>query len=301
MKECAVNRERAVIANHQMPEVAEPREGALDFPAPAVAPQRSSVLGRRLASIPTMRRDQGRSRASPAAFAAGHCRNHDQRSGAAASAAAAPRGFGNLRGWSRASFPRAAFRAGMQNKGAFPKEDPGRRPPPSTSCPCPAWFFRRQRPFFGGSKTPVQERLAPLQLLPFVEFGQKRPPDMEPDTLLFPVTQSAPARGWRGELFGQILPASAAAQNPQNAFEHLAVGGAWPSAASPRTCTRKQGPDLLPLGVGQQTTVSRHRPSSGAADLVYLAFPSTQLPQNSGLAPSFETASSMSLNRRSPE
>src|SRR5439155_1663120 len=34
------------------------REGALDFPAPAVAPQRSSVLGRRLASIPTMRRDQ---------------------------------------------------------------------------------------------------------------------------------------------------------------------------------------------------------------------------------------------------
>src|SRR5438128_10278075 len=58
MKECAVNRERAVIANHQMPEVAEPREGALDFPAPAVAPQRSSVLGRRLASIPTMRRDQ---------------------------------------------------------------------------------------------------------------------------------------------------------------------------------------------------------------------------------------------------
>src|SRR5439155_1663122 len=55
---------------------------------------------------------------------------------------------------------------------------------------------------------------------------------------------------------------------------------------------RKQSPDLLPLCVGQQTTVSRHRPSSGAADLVYLAFPSTQLPQNSGLAPSFETASS---------
>src|SRR6267142_3439173 len=95
---------------------------------------------------------------------------------------------------------------------------------------------------------------------------------MEPDTLLFPVAQSAPARGWRGELFGQILPASAAAQNPQKAFEHLAVGGPWPSAASSRTWTRKQGPDLLPLGVGQQTTVSRHRPSSGAADLVYLEF-----------------------------
>src|SRR5882762_4900283 len=94
------------------------------------------------------------------------------------------------------------------------------------------------------------------------------------------------------ELFGQILPASAAAQNPQNAFEHLAVGHAWPSAASPRTWTRKQGPDLLPLGVGQQTTVSRHRPSIGAAEPVYLAVPSTQLPQNSAFAPSFETASS---------
>src|SRR5229473_758832 len=58
MKECAVNRERVVITNYQMAEVAEPREGALDFPAPAVASQRSSVLGHRFASIPTMRRDQ---------------------------------------------------------------------------------------------------------------------------------------------------------------------------------------------------------------------------------------------------
>src|SRR6266446_5517261 len=91
--------------------------------------------------------------------------------GGAVSAAAARHGFGGLRRSSRASFPRAAFRAGMQNKGAFPKEDPGRRPPPSTSCPCPAWFFRLQRPLFGGSKTPVQERLAPLQLFPFVELG----------------------------------------------------------------------------------------------------------------------------------
>lgn len=179
----------------------------------------------------------------------------------------------------------------MQNKGSFPKEDPGRRPPPSTSCPCPAWFFRLQRPFFGRSKTPVQERLAPLQLVPLVEFGQKRPPDLEPDPLLFPVAQPAPARGWRGELLGQILPASAAAQNPQNTFEDLAVGGARPSAASPRTWTRKQGPDLLPLGVGQQTTVSRHQPSIGAADLVYLAFPSTQLPHKSSFVLSFETAS----------
>ena len=58
MKECAVNRERAVVANHQMAEVAEPREGTLDFPAPAVASQRSPVLGHWFAPIPAMRRDQ---------------------------------------------------------------------------------------------------------------------------------------------------------------------------------------------------------------------------------------------------
>jgi hypothetical protein len=58
MKECTVNLERSVIANHQMPEVAEPCEGALDFPAPSVASQRSSVLGHRDASIPAMRRNQ---------------------------------------------------------------------------------------------------------------------------------------------------------------------------------------------------------------------------------------------------
>ncbi len=58
MKECAVNRERAVIANNQVAEVAEPCEGAFDFPAPSVASQRSPVLGHRFASIPAMRRDQ---------------------------------------------------------------------------------------------------------------------------------------------------------------------------------------------------------------------------------------------------
>ena len=58
MKERAVDRERAVVANHQMAEVAEPREGALDFPASSITSQCSSILGHRLASIPTMRCDQ---------------------------------------------------------------------------------------------------------------------------------------------------------------------------------------------------------------------------------------------------
>jgi len=38
MKKCAVNRERAVVTHNQVAEAAEPGEGALDFPAPSVAP-----------------------------------------------------------------------------------------------------------------------------------------------------------------------------------------------------------------------------------------------------------------------
>jgi len=47
MKECAVNRERAVVANHQMAEVAEPREGAFDFPASSITSQCSAYADRR--------------------------------------------------------------------------------------------------------------------------------------------------------------------------------------------------------------------------------------------------------------
>src|SRR2546425_634388 len=199
MKECAVNRERAVIANHQMPEVAEPREGALDFPAPAVAPQRSSVLGHRFASIPAMRGDQ----------------------------------------FDPALSQPLSQRVTVVTTIGDQAERFLSRPPGMGSA---AYADRRERRFCE---------------LRFV-------------------------RGCRTKVLSQ---------RKTLAVEHLAVGGPWPSAASSRTWTRKQGPDLLSLGVGQQTTVSRHRPSSGAADLVYLAFPSTQLPQNSGLAPSFETAS----------
>src|SRR5256885_982402 len=46
-KECAVNLERAVVANHQMAEVAEPREGAFDFPASSITSQGSAYADRR--------------------------------------------------------------------------------------------------------------------------------------------------------------------------------------------------------------------------------------------------------------
>src|SRR5580692_9162805 len=107
----------------------------------------------------------------------------------------------------------------MQSKAAFPKEHPRRRPPPSTSYPCPAWFFRLCSPFFRRSETAVQKRFAPVELLALVQFRQECAPNGEPDSLLFPVPKSPPTRCRCGKLVGQILPASAAPQNPQNSFE----------------------------------------------------------------------------------
>ncbi len=58
MKEGAIDRERAVVAHDQAPEVTEPGVGAFDNPSPPVAPQRSAVLRRRFLSIAAMGHDQ---------------------------------------------------------------------------------------------------------------------------------------------------------------------------------------------------------------------------------------------------
>ena len=58
MKGGAIDRERAVVAHDQAPEVTEPGVGAFDDPSPAVAPQRSAVLCRWSLSIAAMRHDQ---------------------------------------------------------------------------------------------------------------------------------------------------------------------------------------------------------------------------------------------------
>ena len=49
MKKSTIDRQRPIIAHCQSPVVAEPGEGALDDPAPPVAPQRSAILRRRFA------------------------------------------------------------------------------------------------------------------------------------------------------------------------------------------------------------------------------------------------------------
>src|SRR6202790_3715139 len=179
----------------------------------------------------------------------------------------------------------------MQSEGSFPEEHRGRRPPPSTSSPCPAWFFRLRSPFFRGSKTPVQKRFAPLQLLALVQLAQKRPPDVQPNAPLLPVSQPPPAgRGMR-EFLRHVLPASPAPQNPQNPFQHMTVLNPGTTALAWFGRLGEQGRDLLPLRLGQQHTRSGHRPSLGAADSAYLSSQKIQLPSFQNAVSGYATAS----------
>ena len=58
MKEPTIDRQRAIIAHNQSAEVAQPSEGALDDPAPFVAPQGSTILHRWLPPAFAMRDDR---------------------------------------------------------------------------------------------------------------------------------------------------------------------------------------------------------------------------------------------------
>src|SRR5258708_17042199 len=179
----------------------------------------------------------------------------------------------------------------MQSEGSFPKEHRSRRPPPSTSSPCPAWFFRLRSPFFRGSKTAVQKRLAPLPLLALVQLAQKRPPDVQPNAPLIPISQSPPAGRRMWEFLRQVLPASPAPQNPQNPFQHTAVLNPGTTALSLFRRLGEQGRDLLPLPFGQQCTRSSYRPSLGAADSPYLSSQKIQLPSFQGPVLGYATTS----------
>src|ERR1700688_476895 len=149
----------------------------------------------------------------------------------------------------------------MQSEGSFPEEDRGRRPPPSTSPPCPTWFFRLRSPFFRGSKTAVQKRFAPLQLLALVQLAQKRPPDFQPNAPLLPVSQPPPAGRGMWEFLWQVLPASPrsaesteslpAHDGSESSDDHpcvvwvVSVARARSSATALRSATHPIGPSAL--------------------------------------------------------
>ncbi len=58
MKERPVDRKRAVVAHNESSEVPEPREGALDRPAPLVAPEHAAIWRRCPVAVRAVRYDQ---------------------------------------------------------------------------------------------------------------------------------------------------------------------------------------------------------------------------------------------------
>src|SRR5450759_801558 len=107
----------------------------------------------------------------------------------------------------------------LHNPASLPAEDLDRRPVPSTSCPCPAWFYRPRGPLFRRGEAAVQEGLVPFQQALFIESPQQGTPCLQPDAFLFPLLQPPPAGRGRRKLVGQEPPGGTGLQNPQNAFQ----------------------------------------------------------------------------------
>ena len=55
MEKRAIDRNQAIPAHDQSPEITEPGEGALDFPPPAISPQLSAILQLGLGAIAAMK------------------------------------------------------------------------------------------------------------------------------------------------------------------------------------------------------------------------------------------------------
>ena len=166
MNERLVDRERAVIAHDESPEVAKPGDVALDDPALLVASQHTPVLRRRPANGSSGAEQSGSYRDASAVRAARRCRSPYRQSPVRAFVLGARPDATARLGSPEAFLPPAELPTGKQSKVGFPEEHRGRRHPPSTSSPCPAWFCRLRSPLFRRRKTAVLKRFALLQLLP---------------------------------------------------------------------------------------------------------------------------------------
>src|SRR5208282_1111567 len=121
----------------------------------------------------------------------------------------------------------------------LPAEDLHRRPVPSTSCPCPAWFSRRQSPLFRGGEAAVEKSLVPLQQSLLVQPSQQGAPRIQPHAFVFPLLETPPASGGRRKLVGQKSPCRPGLENPQDTLETSSVGG-WRAAPPIRPLSRRR-------------------------------------------------------------
>src|SRR5437868_91885 len=126
-----------------------------------------------------------------------------------------------------------------------------RRPPPSTSYPCPAWSCRPRRPLFCRGEAAVGEALVPAEPAGRLQRVEEGPPDVEPDAVLLPLSQPPPAGGVRRVPPRQGLPPGPVTQHPQDALDDRPVGGRLGPAGRGAGVVREPGGERLPLLVGQ--------------------------------------------------
>jgi len=160
--------------------------------------------------------------------------------------------------------PRAGPPRGKPREGGSPR---GRPAPSDHHHPlrplAPAWFCRRQRPFFGpGAKLP--SRNASLQFSCWRSCNSPRKARQDHSQILPapPSPATVATRLWATET-PRANPASEprCAQDPQNAFQHFAVVGPRPPPCGGAGVVWEQGLDLGPLGVRSATDrIAPHAP-----------------------------------------
>jgi hypothetical protein len=110
---------------------------------------------------------------------------------------------------SRAGARSTALRPGTPRPRGGPAADRGRRPPPSTSCLCPAWLCRRSPPCLRRGKTALSHSGGPVEGALGLELAPQRAPGCAPHVLCFPSPQTSPARPGGGGVFGPGFPPGA--------------------------------------------------------------------------------------------
>lgn len=136
------------ISNYPLAEIFQPGVASLDLPAFAIASRIASILGRLANPASLVWHDQFDfallSSFTPRITVVCFVTYHSPWLLARTVPPATVRDAGRC----ERGFRKFNFRRGRPIPVGFPKEDPGHRLPPSALPPCPAWFCRRQRPFF---------------------------------------------------------------------------------------------------------------------------------------------------------
>ena len=252
-----------LMTHQQSAELAKPGIGSLHDPAAFVASQFASIFVACRARLFSGTARSTRCRVSSAARATGRNRRRESAITRSGFCRGRPLGRGTRTSASVASA--SVTSAERHFPAELPAEDPDRRPVPSTSCPCPAWFYRRQSPFFRRSEAAVQEGLVPFQQTLVVQRPQQRAPRLQPDAFLLPLLQPPPAGRGRRNSSGRkrhAAPVCRIHRMPSKQARFEAHGRPRLSSPSPRR--RQQRLHQFPLLVGQQLLPLLHGRSSSA-------------------------------------